>query len=269
MPSYTLPFAPSAGVPPVESIDDVRAAWPEEDRNTPPEEAPVREALTLAMLAEHLAYQDRAAYAAAQADTMRATSVYLDGLVDDRGAQRAPGESDEDLRARVFAPHDVATPTLLRDLATKMLAPYTSVKPQLFEGILDRLFIGDGSEPCSFIGAVDPEYPDRFYDERPQSSPGNCWLLDDMNGRLFVLRLPLIADLSADLAFLLDGSVDEAQPGACEGLFISDGSSDEVLALIFGDVTTPTAVYTGISHVVDELKGQGVRALLYTDPNLT
>lgn len=266
MQPFTLPLAPSAGALPVAILDDVREGLPPADRAIAPDDVPVREALLEAQLAMHLAWQDRSAYAAEQADPHRATEDHLDGFGDDRDVPRRADEDDETYRARMLAPAVLATPVVLRARASALLARYSPIKPHLFEGALDRWFIGDGGAPLAFLEAR-PEYVDRYYDDRPQSSPPGMWVTDT-EGRLLVVRMPVLSTATEARAFVLDNSVDETASGADWGWYIGDGSG-ALTSFVWDAAALPLEVYNALAAELDTIKGQGVRTLLITDPNLT
>jgi hypothetical protein len=278
-----LPFIPGAGDLPVKSADDIRPEFPAPLRG-PAEAAPVREVIVEGERALMLEHQERAGYAAAQADPTRATGVYLDGHAEDRGTFRQPEELDEPLRARMLATPQIVTPTAIVSAVNAILAPYTTKLAQYHESILDRWFVNDGDPGSawhSFVGAG-PHYPDRLYDDhqgtpgrRSQSDPGGAWVFPDSNGRMFVLRVPVIAGLEAGHAFVLDGSVNETVPGAVTGSFLGDGtdalgseSSGLVGMFITDGYASEVAVYQAVANSVEAIVGQGVRWQLVADPAL-
>lgn len=270
-----MPFDPAGGDLPVSSTDDVRAAWPGYVELTPAANAPVREALIAAEEAMFEAYQDASAYAAAQADPTRATGIYLDGHAEDRGLVQAPGEADDDFRARLFKPEATVTPAAIQAIADGILEGHTTKKCQVLESALDRLFLSDGTAVWhSFIGPVDPSYPDRLYDTRTQAHPGGPWLFADSLGRLFVLRVPVVDNVDAAHMFVLNGSVVEATPSP-QGAWVANGTNQNgteangtVASFMAVSNATALELYQAIANSVTQHKGQGVRWELYADPNL-
>ena len=81
MPSLPLPPGVSqlGGALPFSSTDDVLAILPAFLKPSDP--APVRDAVVAAILAMAIAYQERAGYAAAQSDVLRAVDTYLAELL--------------------------------------------------------------------------------------------------------------------------------------------------------------------------------------------
>lgn len=274
MPTLPVPFPliPAGGDLPVKSTDDCRDALPDNVRRPRPEDAPVREAILAGETAMFLAYQERAAYAAAQSDPTRAVGIYLQAHAEDRGVDVKDDEPDEQLRTRVFQ-RDLISPTAILAAADAILAPYTSKRARYLESGLDRLFIGDGTATFhSFIAYVDPEYPDRLYDER-RGNPGGPWVFGDHNGRFFVLRVPEIASVTSVgiRSHIFAGGA----PPTEERAWIHDGtdeggseSSGLVASFTSHSLSEPLAVYQAIADAVGRLVGNGVRWQLYVDPNL-
>ena len=284
MPTLPLapPFALSTVGTVVRDLGDVLAVLPAEYDT---DDHPVLDALAkglLAMLREH---GRRADYAAAQADVTRATDIYLDGLGNDRTSPRAAGEPDYEYRLRTCAWKEIATPTAIIATANAILAPHTTAQPQLFESILDRWYVHDGTDGdggpaayTAFVGDglsnVAPSYPDRLYRDdiaanegfvRPQSSPGGAIVFEDGNGRMFVLRIPELNDTDSPRSFAFaDGATDS------EGFFVSDGTGgpSEGLAFVSNNYRTADETYQAIANSVQQIKGHGVRFLLLVDRKL-
>jgi hypothetical protein len=265
---------------PVASTADVLAVLPVEvAERVEAGTAPVLGAIVEALTVEHQAYQDAAAYAAAQSDPTRATGLYLDGLLGDRGVPRAAVEADDDeaYRARALTAPQVVTPPLLLAAVNEILSHYTTIKAQLFEGILDRCYIGAGTRALAFVtqdNPIDPEYDDRFYPDRPGSQPGGARVFSDStNGRLFVLRLPVIGGVQT--AYVLAGTApaDETDPGTgvvqtATGYYIGAGTNSAVTSYPGAGASTALAAYQSIANAVRILKGQGIRFRLYSDRRL-
>lgn len=270
----TLPVVPAGGEQPINSVDDTRAILPPEARQLPPSEAVVREALVTAITSTALAYQTAAAYAAAQADITRANKAYLDGLCVDRGVPRQTDEPDATYRARTLATPDIVSPGAILRAVNALLAPHTTIEAQLFPCILDQMFVhqGEGTWHC-FIwddAGEDPDYADRYYDDRNQAHPGNTWLFDEyLLGRGFVLRVPDLAGIDTAGAFIwssatipdaLDGSVgDGSNTAGAE----ADGS---IGMFIFNNPTNAVALYQQIVGAVEAIRGHGIRWELMVDP---
>ena len=80
---------------------------------------------------------------------------------------------------------------------------------------MDRCYIGDGTRALAFVtqdNAIDPEYDDRYYPDRAGSRPGGARVFSDStNGRMFVLRLPVIGGvITAYVFYMLAPSVPAA-----------------------------------------------------------
>ena len=276
----TLPAPIDGGDLPVSSSADVLAVLPSRvAADVEAGRAPVLAAIVEALTAEQEAYQLAASYAAAQADVTRATGLYLDGLLGDRGVPRVAVEAgdDEAYRKRALRAPQVVTPTLLLAAVNEILAPYTTIKAQLFEGVLDRMFLGAGTRPYAFLtqaNAIDPAYDDRFYPDREGSSPGGARVFSDSrNGRLFVLRLPVLGGVQT--GFVLDGSEpkDETTPAGgtqtATGFFLGAGTNSDAASYPGTGGQTARTVYQSIANTVRILKGQGVRFRLFSDSRLT
>ncbi len=268
-----LPFVPGGGELPVNDADDVRAVYPRNLRG-PAENAPVREAIVEGQLATQLAYQERSAYAAAQADPTRATGIYLDGHAGDRGIFRQEDEDDESLRARMLAVPDIVTPAAIIAAVNAILAPYTSIECQYFESILDRWFVRSSAglhDWRAFVGA-NPSYASRLYDQRQNSKPGGAWVFDGCVGRYFVVRVPILNATGVRRMWAFDGSVNLAALANPDGAWINDGSNvggteatGSVATFIGFGAKTALEVYQAIANSVNAIKGHGVRWQLIAD----
>lgn len=265
MPTLPLPAGPvlPAGSDlPVVSPDDVHAVLPAFVRQS--DSAPVRDALFAALTAILLRYQELAGAAAAQCDIARATGPYLDGLCEDRGLFRQPGEKDDALRARALTAPDLVTPAAVLAAANAILARHTPIQAQLAESILDRWYLHDGTaEWHSFVGA-NPQYHARLYPEdaalhegfvRKNSKVGGAWAFGDRVGRMFVLRVPVLAGLGAAHGFVPQAFAFEG--GRRGGWFL------------FQDPSSALAVYQAIANSIERIKAHSIRWLLYADPRLT
>lgn len=267
-----LPFIPGAGDVPVVDESSVRAELPGFARG-PAADAPVRETIVAGQTAMFLAYQPIAGDAAAQSDPTRATGTYLDGLVEDRGFARQAGELDEALRTRVFGVAEAVTPDAIRAAADAVLAPYTTKRSRCFESVLDRMFVNDGTPAWhSFIGSP-PEYPDRYYADRPWGRPSGSWCFGDQYGRYFVLIVPVLEAITGGHAYLLDGTVDETLKK--HGAYIHDGtntggSEADGTCATFISIGLGTAgeIYQAIVNSIERIRGAGVRWQLLADPSI-
>ncbi len=266
----------SGGDLPVNSDADVLAVFPKDMR--PVLEAPVRDALIAAMRVMFETYQEKAEYAAAQSDSLRATEIYLDGLGQDHDVFRLGGGVEEDYRTAIFATQAVVTPEAILAAVNALTLPATDVVCQYLESALDGAFITDGTAEydSSFVGTA-PRYPDRLYPDdatenagyvRSQSDPGNMWVFGDDLGRYFVLRLPNLA--AADDLFMW------AMDAVDEGAWIADGSDTSgaesdgsVISFNFEGGLTADEIYLAIVGVVDRIKGHGIRFQAIVDEDLT
>lgn len=271
-----MPFDPWGAELPVKSESDVRDVLPGNIKAVPQDDAPVREAIISAETEMFLSWQESSSYAAAQSDPTRAEGEYLDGHLEDRDLKRNGSEDDESARSRMFDIQKVVTPEAILAAADSILSPYTTIKCQYLESVLDRWFLtGPVSSFRSFIGAS-PEYPDRYYNLRPQSSPGGAWTFADNGGRYFVLRVPVLDSLNGSHMFLFDGTV-EPGPGNehAEAAWIADGSDtggteSTGVTATFVSVGGGAAldIYQSVADAVNSIIPAGVRWQLYADPDL-
>jgi hypothetical protein len=257
---------PGSGELAVRGPEDVRALLPEAYREQ--EEPPILVAMLEVLAEMALAWQDAGNVAVAESDVGTATAQYLDGLGEDRTVSREKDESVAALQARAQAvPGQVDRLSILAVVGA-VLAPLTDVKAQLFDAVLDRMYVSNGEAPWhSFVGAG-PSYPDRLYEEdalanggaRPQSSPGGAWVMGDHAGRYFVLRVPDLSGIDLGHAF-------PGPPGGAPGgrMFLG-GTGTSFLALT--NVTALVA-YQAIADRVSAILGHGVRWKLVVDPTLT
>lgn len=272
MPTLPLPFPVLAtgGDLLVRSADDVRAQYPEHVRRVA--DAPVRDALAEGAAAMLIAYQGASDNAAAQSDGTLATGIYLAAITGDVGIHPEEGEGDEALRDRYYGIPDIVTPDALQRLVDSILAPYTDSTCQIFESVLDRWYVGDGTTPWhSFVSdglsELDPQYPDRRYNLRAQSSVGGAWAFDEHNGRYLICRVPVI-DLAEQVAFAFDGTL--LDTADTTGLFVSDGTVTDggCNAFVFNAVQAAVNVYQAILNALYRARGAAVRIQLVIDPKL-
>lgn len=272
----SLPVVPG-GDQPIASTEDVLAILPPEARQRP--DAPVRDALVTLVTDTALAWQVKSAQAAANADVTRAVSIYLDGLLGDRGIHRAEGEADEAYRARALSSPELVAPGVIIQAVNTVLAPYTDVKAQLFPCILDQTYLhqGDGTWhnfiwDATTVGTAgaDPDYADRYYDDRTQAHPDAAWVFDNyLLGRGFLLRVPLLSNLSPEGAYLNDGTVQPDDGYAGDGSDTSGSEADGSIGLfVYLSESDAMGVYAQVVSAVESLRGHGIRWMLYVDPNL-
>lgn len=275
-----FPYIPSAGPLPVDEKADVRETLPDFAQG-PEETAPVREAIVSLIAQTQLEWQYNSGYAAAQGDPTRATDEYLDGLGEDRDYKRLPNESNTDYRERIFGAQQIVSPKKIIDVVNNILSPFTNIQAQIFESVLDQLFINDGSVPTNYhafitdaeVGLpIDPFYPDRYYEEKGYASPGGAWVFSN-EGRFFIIRVPQITDIQNEAAFIYDTS--ETPDVSSEYLFVGDGSNDffseqngYIGAFTQSLTTTPQNIYDSIVSAVNAIKGHGIRWELMVDPTL-
>jgi hypothetical protein len=231
--------------------------------------AAVRDAIVAALAVILLRYEELSGYAADQCDIATATGIYLDGVCDDRGVYRQLRESDHDLRARALTTPDLVTPAAILAAANSILARYTSIQAHYAESVLDRWFVGDGTETWrSFVGAS-PTYFARLYPAdaaandgfvRPNSTIGGAWSFEDQLGRHFIRRVPALDGLSSGHTLLTDGA---------DGAFVMEGASPANAGLFVpADDASALSVLQSIVSAVNRIKGHSVRWTLVSDPDL-
>lgn len=241
--------------------------------------APIRDALVNALTALILQLEFFGEYAIAQADLLRATEQYLTSLGgDDRMVPQAPGEEDEDYRARLLATPLTVTEEAITLGVNIILASFTTTQCQLNDVVLDRWFVGLGDAGQgwhSFIGAA-PEYPDRLYSgqessnggvSRPNSDPGGARVYADELGRYFMLWLPDLSALADPSTVatdihgpLLVGHIDpEATNRASYGFYVGNTTNPDIAAIVNRDSTIPQSIYQSIEGFVNSVIGQSIR----------
>jgi hypothetical protein len=260
----TLPISLDETELPVRDASDVRAQLPERVRRAEPSKAPVREALVAGIVGHQQAHQRRAAYCAQQSDPTRSTGIYQDGHGEDRGVVRSKGESHEAYRARMFAAPELVSPQAIVDAANRVLAGHTTRSVQFFEG-LDRMFVGAGSRPYAFVGtgahSIEPEYDDRHYPDRDGFRPGGCRIFaDSVNGRQFVLRVPILAGQRAAFSYVSAAGL----PPSAKPLFIGTARP----TFITSAATSVLSLYQAVVDAVNAVVGQGVRWTLISEPTV-
>lgn len=278
---FSAPVAIDGGELPVRSTEDVLALLPAEVRRSV--SAPVRDALVAALTEILREYQRRSSQGAALGDPLRATGAPLHGLASDHEVWKQPGESEEDLRARMLALAEVVTPDVIITAVNRILEPFTDLRAKYFESELDQWFVGDGTEAWdSFVfdglEEASPYYPDRFYPE-DEAENGvafesrevlGAWVFSDGLGRHFVLRLPVLDAIDDLGSYAFDDTVED------DGMFVADGTDDSgaesdgsVISFVVEDEARADELYAVIVSTVELIKGQGMRWSAYVDPLLT
>lgn len=278
-PPILEPIAPRSGELPIYSSDDVQKLLPAPYKNSP--KKPVLDAHLEALTEIALAWEDAATDAAAESDTATADDQYLDGQGEDHTVHRAADESNDDYRARMVATPKLVTVAAILEAVNSILAPLTTVQAELFDSILDRLFITDGTLRWhSFIGA-NPQYFARLYPDdhvangervRPQSRPGGAWVGGDHVGRMLVLRVPNLGGLANHHAFVFSSSaVDAATSIAIDPkkrMFVGNGSQSTAASFVADTSITAQGVYQAIVDKINGVLGQSIRWKLVVDPHL-
>lgn len=276
------PTALTTGDLPVRSSADVLAVLPAKYRR--PLLVPVRDALVAALTAICLEWQRRSAHAAGQSDVSHATERYLQGLGEDRVLAQAATEPEEAYRARLLGAPSLVTRTAILAICNAALAPYTSIKARVFESILDRMYVDDGSASAihGFVEA-DPSYLDRMYPDdsvanggfvRPQSCPFGAWCFLDSVGRQLVVELPDVSPIADARAYVYD-----ATPIAIDGdirSWVSDGTNPSgseadgsVITFVGSDLQTAIDLYQSIADSINTAIGSGIRFTLFVEPAMT
>jgi len=273
----------------VKSTQDVLDVLPAEMRRA--ETAPVRDAISAALVELLLEAQQAASYAADQANAHRATDQYQDGLGEDRGLHRAPDETNAQYRDRIFEVPEVVTHDAIRGAVNAILAPWTSVQCQVFDAVLDRLFIrSNGATSAAWHShiaktatRVGPNYPIRFFEgdspnnggnSLPGNDPGGARLFKDQVGRMFVVLVPDLSPLNSTPAFLyvspppLIVALKAASFGKKPGFYVGTGVSSKNTTYVSKGTKVALDVYAAIVSKVNEIAGQSVRWALYADPKL-
>src|ERR1700679_2520311 len=111
-------------------------------------------------------------------------------------------------------------------------------------------------------------YPDRIYDVRNQAHPGQAFLIQDENGRYFLLRVPELGDVGDVGAFCFTAP----DPGGHGAFLTSFGggadAGDPGFAFLADVGTTALQVYQTIADAVNGIRGMGVRWTMIADPLL-
>lgn len=299
MPSLPLPHGNSqlgGGDFPVTGIDDVLEVLPSFLQTSDP--SPVRDALLAGLTAALVTYQERAGYAAAQSDVLRATGSYQVGLGQDRGVYRQATETVLQYRARILSIPNLVTPAAILAAVNSILAPFTTVRAQVFESILDRWYVrkgpGGGAPPTtgfhSFVyrtstkNPSSPYYPDRLYEQdaaendglfRPQSNPGGARVFGDTVGRMFMFRIPPLSAIDGNFVAVYDTSENvpypqpTIQPGAGMFVYRAGSAGSPYGAYVRSVSATAASVYAALVNTISRLHAQSIRWRLEVDPTLT
>ena len=276
-PPIVPPTVPTSGELAIKSSNDVLRFVPAKYKR--PAQHPVLDALLEALTEIAIAWQDVGSKAADQSDVATATDQYLNGLADDRGFHRAIAEDNNPFRDRVEEVPRAVDAVSIRAAADAILAPFTAVKTKLFDSILDRLFITDGTASFHSFIADSPQYPDRLYPDdaalnggavRAQSDPGAARAFTDRSGRFFVLRVPDISQIDSDHMFVLDTS--DPSPGVIDPSirsFIGDETQSDPASYAAYGTATALQIFQRVADAVQAIVGHGFRWELTVDPTLT
>lgn len=247
MPFLPLPLDTSLeGDLPVSTSVDVLSEFPATHKRSAV--APVRDALAAAFAEGFIEYQNRASYASGQSDPLKATGDYLREYAAEHEVVPEVGESDASLRVRIFASPSIVTPEAIEAAINEVIFPHVCFISELD---LDGWFIHSTSPAVwdSFVG-TDPNYPDRYYSDLPQTLPGGCIPSNNLP-RSFFVRIPALNAQDNALNFIGDA------------FFISN-----TLMNIYASVKTSTDLYNAVIARVESIKGQGISWSLMIDPRL-
>lgn len=293
------------GALPVSSTADVQGEWSEDMLAAT--SSPIRDAIIAGHLAMLQEWQRRSRYAAAQSDILRATDEYLAELLEERGVQKQPGETDYQYLTRALGgPGSLVSPAAVLVTALSFLTPYTSILP-VYEERSDAWFtFNETSGPAwcptlqygdAVTAATTPVYPDRLYLQTPggstanvipQRMPQGARPNSDSYGRWFLLRVPEIGALSLDFETVvgidsnnLSTAVFTA-PTDSYGLFslytsqgTSFGAGNPAInraggfAFLRQESLTSQQVYQAMIDDINSIIDMSVRWTLVVDPNLT
>ena len=212
-----------------------------------PETAPVRDAIAAAYAEGFNKYEEAAEYAAAQSDPLRATGIYLKGYAEEHGIIPGVGETEESVRARLFASPSIVTPDAIETAINEIIAP---LECKISELDLDGWFIhAEGPSVWeSFVGA-EPNYPDRYYDDQPGLRVGGCVPSNNLP-RSFHVRIPAL------------NAQDEVFDYIGDGWFVGDDLN------IYQEQSLSTDKYNRIIATVETKKGQGMSWSMVVEPSL-
>jgi hypothetical protein len=290
------PRAPAHGALPIYAPADVWELVPATYKES--QKKPVLDAFVEALTEIALGWEDAGTEACAESDVASASGAFLDGLADDRDIFRQPDETDGPLRARTLVAAEPVDRLSTVAAVNAILLPFTEGKAHIFDSVLDRWFITDGTARFHSLIGCTPFYPDRLYPcdavanggaVRLQSEPGGTYAgqnFRDMVGRGFVLRVPDISSIDKVHAYVFDASTHPADDGTVEGADAADTPYDPRHRMFVGTELswdsgnagrsflsrgnrTALSVYQTIADKVNALCGHGVRWALIVDPKLT
>lgn len=259
---------------PVSSDADVAAILPVEYMQE--ETATVRDALIHAHAAQQEKYQDRAAYAAQQADIGRATGRFLAALARDRTYQRQAGETDDELfRQRVLAVPLAVTPEVICDAVNAILFNVGAGPCEYLESIADRCYanVTGGTGTCASVLGATPVNPTRLYREDGgplnNRSPGGAWAFGYELGRLFVLRVPNLSALDSAVPTPWQASSTAlARPKGVGSIFARASGGLQNQNFVYQSGSSALDTYRAIADTVTRLVGQSIRWMMISDSRL-
>ncbi len=250
MPTLPIPLAETDLV--VTSADDVLSEFSVPQKN--PETAPVRDAFGNAFGEGFKEYQLQSTRAAGQSDPLFATGDYLREYALEHEVTPIIGESDDELRIRIFASPNIVTPVSIEAAINEIIAPRVCFISELD---LDGWFIHSDAPSVwdSFVGA-DPNYPDRYYDELPNTLPGGCVPSNDIP-RSFFVRIPALDAQDSEFEFIGDT------------FFVSGDMTDpDNNFYMFQNQQSSSNLYDAVVARVESIKGQGITWSLLIDPRI-
>lgn len=279
------PFQSGGEPPAIRSADDVKAQFPEEMIQEDADQ-PVTDAVCEALAGGAKWYQYYADVATAQADELRATEQYLDGLAEDRDAARGTETDDENFRERVITdPVQVSVPAIIAAV-NAILARYNAPQTtQVVDSVLDRWFVHASTSPTStwhsFIGRT-PNYPERLYEGDALqnggsflagSDPLGARVFSDAVGRELLILVPDLTLVSGS-GMHLWSSTPALSPGEPDphlsglGAHVGAGAGPPRIAIVHAISGTAQEIYDAITDQVDRLIGHSVRWVMISEPSL-
>lgn len=246
----------SGGDLPVSEESDTLAEFPRPIKN--PDSAPVRDTFVAGWTRGFITYQNIAAYAAAQSDPMRATGEYLLSFAEERSLVQTPGETEDELRDRLFTAPKIVTPRAIVDGVNEILANVTTESCRLIEPNLDGWFVRTASDLSnswnSYVGAP-PDYPDRYYAEDEAFAPLASYPSSE-RPRTFILYVPRFSTTEDSFAYI-------PTTDSVSGPFALSTNLSGTL-FVYEDPQTADAIYSRIVAFVERVKGQGISWTLIT-----
>jgi hypothetical protein len=251
---------------PVSQPADVSAEWAPEMMQS--DAAPVRDAIQAGEYAMLLEYQRAVSYATDQSDPLHASGEYADEIGDEHGVHRQGGETDASYLPRINATPSVVDPNDICAAADVILAPYTPIQARYAEH-LDAFHLAPDLTTAWSSHVFNspnqtPNYPDRHYDVIVNRRPGGAIVFDDVYGRIFILRVPDISSLDANVAAVFDGT--EQAPF---GFFVSNGPTVGFgTAFVWSVLSSTNDIYNAIVSKVESMRGMSMRFIMLVDPKL-